>query len=509
VGRQFAGADFPPGFLTVFNPFIDRKAVRDMKKVLWALGAIVALIVVLVVAAGVIVYMTVTKDFVASKMSAALNRHVTIESIDVNLFSVVSGIEVKNVAISNFKTPDQLAALAGKPVPAGDLFAGVESFRFKLKFLPLLKRQVELDELTLTSPVINLSKNRQGVLNIDDLIKSKKQPAPEEKKAPAEPSKPLSADDLPVAVSIGEIGMRNATVNYDDAALGHRFQIYNLTALAHDIEIDPKALESKDQAGVKFGMGAKTVGPLKTGSVQNFDVKLDVTGKVIPFDRQSRLLNPEALVHVGLPEGEITGLQIFNAVAQIPVLGEYLGEYIAFLKDTQKWSGSKNSGLDLRYKDNQADISNGRLDLEQASITFDGGMNLASSAVKMNLGVVMDQATNDKVQALLTQKIDQAIKDPKVKQYARPEMLAQTAMKPLLNSDDRIELGAAVAGTTQKPAVTLTRPQLGSLSVIIKDAAGDVAVEAAKDVVKEKAKEYLKEDQKKLLDDVGGLLKKR
>jgi len=162
VGRQFTGADFPPGFLTVFNPFIDRKAVRDMKKVLWALGAIVALIVVLVVAAGVIVYMTVTKDFVASKMSAALNRHVTIESIDVNLFSVVSGIEVKNVAISNFKTPDQLAALAGKPVPAGDLFAGVESFRFKLKFLPLLKRQVELDELTLTSPVINLSKNRQG-----------------------------------------------------------------------------------------------------------------------------------------------------------------------------------------------------------------------------------------------------------------------------------------------------------------------------------------------------------
>ena len=66
-----------------------------MKKVLWALGAIVALIVVLVVAAGVIVYMTVTKDFVASKMSAALNRHVTIESIDVSLFSVISGIEVK------------------------------------------------------------------------------------------------------------------------------------------------------------------------------------------------------------------------------------------------------------------------------------------------------------------------------------------------------------------------------------------------------------------------------
>ena len=428
-----------------------------MKKVLWALGAIVALIVVLVVAAGVIVYMTVTKDFVASKMSAALNRHVTIESIDVSLFSVISGIEVKNIAVSNFKTPEALAALAGKPVPSDDLFAGLAAFRFKLKFLPLLKRQVELDELTLLTPVINLSKDRRGVLNIDDLISSKKQQAPEEKKEKAEPAKTLSADDLPVAVSVGEIGMKDATINYYDASLGHTFQIYNLTALAHDIEIDPKALESKDLARIKFSTGVKTVGSLKTGSVQNFDVKLDVTGKVIPFDLQSRLLNPEAIVRVNLPEGEITGLQIFNAIAQIPILGEYLGEYIAFLKDTQKWSGSKQNGLDLRYKDNQADISNGRLDLEQASITFDGGMNLASKGVKMNLGVVMDQSTNDKVQALLTQKIDQAIKDPRVKQYARPEMLAQTAMKPLLNSDDRIELGAAVAGTTQKPAVTLTR----------------------------------------------------
>ena len=135
-----------------------------MKKALWALGAVIAIVIVLVVVAGVIVYMTVTKDFIASKMSAALNRHVTIESIDVSLFSVVSGIEVKNLAVSNFKTPKKLAALAGKPVPADDLFAGMEALRFKMKFLPLLQRQVELKELTLISPVVNLSKNRQGVL---------------------------------------------------------------------------------------------------------------------------------------------------------------------------------------------------------------------------------------------------------------------------------------------------------------------------------------------------------
>ena len=188
-----------------------------MKKFLWALGVVIAIVIVLVLAAGVIVYMTVTKDFIASKMSAALKRHVTIESIDVSLFSIVSGIEVKNLTVSNFKTPEKRAALAGKPVPADDLFAKLEALRFKMKFLPLLQRQVKLKELTMISPVVNLSKNRQGVLNIDDLITSKTQPAPEEKKEKAAlPKKPLSADDLPVAISVGETGIKNATVNYYD-----------------------------------------------------------------------------------------------------------------------------------------------------------------------------------------------------------------------------------------------------------------------------------------------------
>jgi hypothetical protein len=87
--------------------------------------------------------------------------------------------------------------------------------------------------------------------------------------------------------------------------------------------------------------------------------------------------------------------------------------------------------------------------------------------------------------------------------------LAQTAMKPLFNDGGFIELGATVGGTTQKPMVQLSRPQLNSIGVIVKNAAADVALDAAKGAVKEKAKEYLKEDQKKLLEDVGGLLKRK
>lgn len=480
-----------------------------MKKVLWALGIVIVIVVVLVVMAGVIVYMTVTKDFVASKMSAALNRHVTIESIDVSLFSVASGIEVKNLAVSNFKTPEKLAALAGKPVLANDLFAELEALRFKIKFLPLLQLQVALKELTLVSPVINLSKNRQGVLNIDDLIKSGPPSAPEEKKEEAKPVKPLSADDLPVAISVGEIGMKNAAVNYTDGQYNQALQIYNLTALLRDIEINPKTLEKSNAVRFNIGMGVKTVGSLKTGSVQNFDVTLDATGRIIPFDPQSRLLNPEVVAQVGLPSGQITGLQIFNAIAQVPILGEYLGEYLSFLEGTQQWSGSKDNRLDLRYKDNQVDIKNGKLNLEQAGIAFDGGINLASKGVAMNLGLAMNKEISDGALASLTKKIDAAIKSPDVKKYVDTLTLAQAAMKPLLNDGGFVEMGLTVGGTTQKPMVQLFRPQLKSIGVIVKEAAANVAVDAAKDAVKEKAKEYLKEDQKKLFEGFEGFLKRK
>lgn len=480
-----------------------------MKKILWVLGVVVALVIVLVVAAGVIVYMTVTKDFIASKMSAALNRHVTIDRIDVSLFSVVSGIEVKNLAVSNFKTPKEMAALAGKPVPADDLFTGLETLRFKMKFLPLLQLKVELKELSLIRPVVNLSKNRHGVLNIDDLIKSKKQPPAEQKKEKAAPAKPLSAEDLPVAVSVGEIGIKNATVNYFDGQYDQTFRIYDFTALLHDIEIDPKTLEKSNVVEFTIATGVKTVGSLKTGSVQNFDVTLDATGRIIPLDPQTRLLNPEVVAGVKLPSGEITGLQIFNAIAQVPMLGEYLGEYLAFLKGTQKWSGSKDNRLDLRYKDGQVDIKDGRLNLDQAGITFDGGMNLASKAVAMNLNLLMNQEINDRVLTSLTKKIDAAIKSPDVKKYVNTSTLAQTAIKPLLNDGGFIELGATVGGTTQKPMVQLSRPQLNSIGAIVKSAVADAAMDAAKGAIKEKAGEFLKEDQKKLLEGVGGLLKRK
>lgn len=476
-----------------------------MKKILIAAGSVIALIALLIIIAGVVVYKKVNREFVASQMAKTLNRQVYIEKIDANIFSVISGIEVKNISVSNFKTPAEVESLQGKPVAAGDLFASMESLRFKVKLKPLFRKQIELKELVLYSPVINLSKNRQGVLNIDDLLKSKKQPV--DQKA-AEPVTPVSADDLPVALAIGEIGMKNATVNYYDGEKDQKFQIYKLTTLARDISIDKNDLEKKDQIKIDISMGVKTVGAMKSEGVESFDFTIKAEGKLIPFDIKTRLLEPEANIHLSVPDGDITGLKIFNSIAAIPILGDYLGEYIAFLRDRQHWKDSKDTGLDLHYKANRAEITNGKLDLKEAKIVFDGATNIKTKAVDANVDMVMNKAINEPVRASLAKNIESLIKSPDVKKYTDSQKLAGAAMQPLLNKDGQIYLKTKVGGTTAKPEVRLVQPQLNTLGEVIKSAAGSVAVEAGKGAAKEAVKKVLNEDQQKILNGVGSLFDK-
>jgi AsmA family len=479
-----------------------------LKKILIVLGSIIGLVIILVIVAGILIRVIVNKEFVETQISKVLNRQVQIEKIDVSIFSLVSGIEIDKVAISNFKTPEQLAALKGKPVAAGDIFAGMEALRFKVKFLPLFRKQLELKELVLYRPLINVAKNKQGVLNCDDLIKSgkggKEDKDAAKKEKIKEPAKTITADDLPVAIAVGEIGIKDGTINYYDGANDQKFQIYRLTTLAYDIDIDPKDLQNNDLVKLKIALGIKTVGAMKTGSVQSFDIFIDGSGRVIPFDLKTRKLDPEIILHVAFPDGSITGLQIFNSVASIPLLGDYLGQHISFLKGKQEWKNSKASFLDLRYKDNKAEITNGKFDLQEAVLGFAGSMNTETKALDMNVDMLMKKEINDAVKADLAKRIDAAIKNPDVKKYVDVNKLAEAAMQPLLNKDGMIDLKMKIGGTTKKPETRLTEPKLDSLDSVVKKSAGSILQEAGKGA----AKQLLKDDGKKLLEGVPGLFKK-
>ncbi|MBA7484069.1 hypothetical protein ES707_19592 [subsurface metagenome] len=107
------------------------------------------------------------KAMLITKMSEVLHRQVEIESISVGL----RGLRVKGFRISQKPSFDK-----GTFVQAGQ-------FLVRPKFLPLLKKQISISEVTLISPKINIMRKADGSFNFSDLMVEKIPEAKKEEKA--------------------------------------------------------------------------------------------------------------------------------------------------------------------------------------------------------------------------------------------------------------------------------------------------------------------------------------
>ncbi len=480
-----------------------------IKKVLKWLGIIFAAILVIIIGIGIALMIIVDKPFVEEQMENQLHRQVRIGDFQGGVFSAVSGFTVSDVKISNFKAEKELSELKGKPVSDSNIFASMESLKFKISIPPLLKKQFVLNELMLYSPKINIVRYKSGAFNFSDLLVSKKL-TPEEqaelekklkeeeeaaKEKAKEKAKPLTADDIPVAINIGSVGMENGDINFSDQLSGQKINIYKVTVKVYDIAIDPAKLDKSDNISLKVAAGIKTIGRAESGAVQSFDIGLDLNGNIIPFDKKSRLLNPEIIIKAGSPYGKATGLQIFNEMMNIEQLTTYCGKF-DFLKKDLEW---KNGYVSIHYKDNIATLKDGKLGNDDYILTFGGKVNIASMALNLNTDMTIAAKHTLKVKEKISKLAEKAI-TAKMKDYVKAEQIADTALKPLINKEGAIYLKYEVKGTTSKPAPKLIHPVLGSLADVVKDATKDIAgavVDKAADAAKAKAEDKLKKKASK------------
>lgn len=132
-----------------------------MKKLLKWIAAIVVVVVVLLVAAAFVLPMIVDPNDYKEEISAAVSkktgRDLTIEGdIKWSVFPSI-GIELNDVSLSN-------------PGGFGDQpMLDIGEAGISLKFLPLLKRRVEVGEVSMSDVSINLSRKADGKNNWDDL----------------------------------------------------------------------------------------------------------------------------------------------------------------------------------------------------------------------------------------------------------------------------------------------------------------------------------------------------
>jgi len=462
----------------------------------WA-GILVGVLVLLIIAASIAVMFLVDKEMIAGQMESALNRHVTIDTIDIGLLSFVSGVEVAGVNISNYKTPEQLEALKGKPVAENDLFAGLKRLSLKLRFLPLLSGNLQVGEFVIYEPVIHIVKYKNDTFNFSDLLR----PEAEAKKQEKKPSETLSADDLPLSLTVGKVGLEKGTVTYLDKALNQTIQIYDLTLLAHSIDIDPSNLEARNQVKIRFELGVKPKERLKSAAVKFFDIGLAGEGAVKPFDVKTRKLDPEITLKVGSPKGTLSGVKILESIQSVQAIEQYTGK-LSFLQDEVTWQGAD---MDLWYKAGNAKVSTGKITAKDYTLGFSGSTNIDTKAIDLDLGMDLGKGPSQALRASIDKKMQSELKGD-VAKYVSSEQLTDMVMKHLTNKAGNVYLKYKVTGTTTSPKPTLVEPTVPPLQALIKEMGVNVA-DIAKEAAKKEAGKAIDDATKNLGDDLRKKLK--
>ncbi len=264
-----------------------------MKKVLIGLGAVIVLLIVAAFVIPFFIPVDIYKKQIAEQVRSATGRDLTIKG-DLS-FSILPslGLEVNDVAFSNApgaRTPQMVT---------------LKQLVVKLKLIPLLSGEVEIDSFVLVEPVINLEVNRRGRPNWE--FQTAKKPAAAKSKTPAKGKQAGSPAGGLAALKLGDVRIVDGRISYADAKGGKPVKIsgvnikVSLPSLESALDIDgrftwnkqtinltahvdkPKALMAAGASGVKLGVTSKLVNFSFGGSVVNSkspkaggNVKLDV-----------------------------------------------------------------------------------------------------------------------------------------------------------------------------------------------------------------------------------------
>jgi hypothetical protein len=243
---------------------------------------IIAIVLVLVIAAGVILVSNLDrivagrKDALLAQAQERIGRELSVGEITVAVWPGI-GVSLKDVTV------------ADDPGFSNDPFARVGELRVNVKLMPLLRKQVEVKRLVLRDATITLIADENGVRNIDSMIPSSDAPQEESTQ---------SAAAIPLVLAFADV--KNGTVRYVNRATGLDHTVSDLDFTARDVSLDSE---------VSFELSAAVVSPEtdvrvggKAGPVGDFAAAEDLAQ--VPVDLELKLGPMEAdAVRAVLPPG--------------------------------------------------------------------------------------------------------------------------------------------------------------------------------------------------------------
>lgn len=229
------------------------------------------------------------KDEIATQVEKATGRQLTIQGdIGLSVFPWIA-LELGQLSLSNasgFKS---------------DSFAQVNSAQIRIKLLPLLKKELEMDTVVLDGLVLNLETNKDGVTNWQDLAQPDTATEAEIKEAAPEPAK--DAPPALAAISIAGVQLSNANILWSDDSKGENYQLRNLnldtdplvpgepTALEMDFDL----ISAKPEAKAHITLATQVMVDVDKQQYALSDLKLTTLaeGKELPIDKANITLNAD------------------------------------------------------------------------------------------------------------------------------------------------------------------------------------------------------------------------
>lgn len=367
--------------------------MKWIKRLLIAFAVVVVVFIAAMVLLVTLVDPNDYKQLIVKEVHKATGRELTLEGdIELSLFPWL-GLSLGAAQLSNApgfgKTP----------------FAGIDEAQVRVALLPLFSGEVKADTLRLIGLKVNLSRNKQGVSNWDDLL-VKGEELPE---ASTEPSETPAGDKAPLALAIGGIEVRQASAHWQDAQSGTDVRIapFNLETGAlvigepFDLSMDLRAQNREPalEANAKLS-GRVSLDPNRQHyRIEKLKLTLNTQGDTLPdgqldgtlttdveadLERQVVRIAPLDIEISALKlQGEIEATQLLDAVQ---VKGQLSSEEFSpreLLQDlgqippqTADSEALETAKIDLAFTGNpeQASLSQLAMVLDDTRITGNAGL---------------------------------------------------------------------------------------------------------------------------------------
>jgi len=257
---------------------------RLLKIIFWTIGTLVGLIIAAVIAVPLLIDVNDYRPQMAQAVTDATGREMKIDGeLELSVFPWL-GVNTGAIELGNRKGFGKKA------------FAKIDSAQIRIKLLPLLSQQYEVDTLVFKGLSLNLQRRKNGTDNWSDLAKANGKPAKKDSKSP-------DAKDIGALAVIGGVNLESATLVFEDKQAGQTIKVNKLNLTTGALKIgEPMALNfntefsaSAQKVAGKMSLDTIISANPFAGSFAMRDMRLDINakGKDLPGGKVKALLRAD------------------------------------------------------------------------------------------------------------------------------------------------------------------------------------------------------------------------